>query len=244
MIHIGICDDEKKHRELLYDMVSHILFSYDDMEFSYYASGKEVLDAIAQDSFVCELLLLDIHMPEHSGLDIAAYIREHEVDVDIIFVTVSADHVFDGYTYQAFSYLLKPLNVGRMEEELQRYMSLRNHGSHCLHVQVGGRQVQIFLDKVKYFMANNRKVIAFQRGDVEISFYAKIGDVEQMLLEDGFIRCHQSYLVNPQYMQSCSRTEIDVGGETVPVSRRYAEQVKEFFQKKKIIKGGFYEVPE
>ncbi len=228
MIHIGICDDEKKHRELLHDVISHILFSYDDMTFDYYTSGKEVLDAIAQESFCCELLFLDINMPEQNGLDTAACIREHQVDVDIIFVTVSAEHVFDGYTYQAFSYLLKPLDSGRMEDELQRYMALRNHGSHCLHVNIGGRQVQIILDKVKYFMADNRKIIVCQRGEEELSFYAKMGDVEQMLLEAGFIRCHQSYLVNTRYIQSCSRTEIDIGQEIIPVSRRYVDRIKSY----------------
>ena len=83
MIRIGICDDEKKHRELLYDMVSHILFPYDDMEFSYYASGREVLDEIVQESCVCEQLRLDIQMPEQSGFYISAYKPEQEVDLVI-----------------------------------------------------------------------------------------------------------------------------------------------------------------
>lgn len=231
MIYIGICDDEKQHRKKIHDVVSHILFAYDEMQFCYYASGEEVLKAVEQNQFPCELLFLDINLPGQNGLDIAAYIRGHQIDVDIIFITVSSEHVFDGYTYQAFSYLLKPLDTNRMEEDLQRYMALRKQGSRCLHVNAGGKQIQIFLDRVQYFMAGNRKIIACYRGNEEdISFYAKMGDVEQMLSEDNFIRCHQSYLVNPRYVQSCSRTEIDLGGEQIPVSRRYAEQVRNYFQ--------------
>ena len=230
MIYIGICDDEEKQRKKIHDVISHILFAYDEMQFSYYTSGSEVLQAIEQNQFPCELLLLDINMPGQNGLNIAAYIRDHQIDVDIIFITVSSEHVFDGYTFQAFSYLLKPLNINRIEEELHRYMALRNRGARCLHVNVSGKQIQIFLDRVQYFMADNRKIVAFYRGAEEnISFYAKMGDVEQMLSEDDFIRCHQSYLVNPHYVQSCSRTEIDLGGEQIPVSRRYVNQVKSYF---------------
>lgn len=230
MIYIGICDDEEKHRIKIHEVISHILFAYDEMQFSYYTSGSQVLEAIEQNQFLCELLLLDINMPGKNGLDIAAYIRGHQIDVDIIFITVSSEHVFDGYTFQAFSYLLKPLDINRIEEELHRYMALRNRGSRCLHVNAGGKQIQIFLDRVQYFMAENRKIIARYRGrEEDISFYAKMGDVEQMLSKDDFIRCHQSYLVNPHYVQSCSRTEINLGDEQIPVSRRYAEQVRAYF---------------
>ena len=231
MIYIGICDDEKEHQKAVYNAVSTALFQFDEMEFSYYNSGKQVIDEIENGEFKCELLLLDINMPQTDGLETASYIRNHQIDVDIIFVTVSSEHVFDGYTYQAFSYLLKPLDEGRLSEELGRYMKLRENCSKCLHVNVAGKRVQIFLDRVKYFMADGRKIFVCQRGNEELSFYAKMGDLEETLQNDDFLRCHQSYLVNVKYVQSYSRTEIDVAGDTIPISRRYVDEVREYFDK-------------
>lgn len=230
MIHIGICDDKKQHRELLKENTCKALFQYDEVKFSIYNSGEEVIEAIEEKRFFCELLLLDIHMPGKSGLDVAAYIRERQVDVDIIFVTVSSEYVYDGYTYRAFSYLLKPIDVDRINSELQRYVKMKQTSSKCLHVNIGGKRVQIILDQIKYFTSDGRKIMACKRSEEdEISFYAKLNELEKTLREEGFLRCHQSYLVNTKYVQAYSRTEIDVEGEFIPISRRYVEEVRKQF---------------
>lgn len=226
MLRIGICDDEKRVQKELNDMVSHIVFQYDDVEFSYYSSGQEVVSAIEKKQFFCDLLLLDIHMPQLDGLETAKYIRMHQVDVDIMFITVSQEHVFDGYTYQAFSYLLKPVNLVRLEDEISRYIFQQSKSSRCLHISVNGKKEKVLLDKVKYFEADGRKMIIHQLSG-ERSFYAKISDLEEMLKEYGFIRNHQSYLVNSMFVTGHSRTEIKLGETVVPVSRKYVESVRE-----------------
>ena len=229
MIYIGICDDVKTHRTMMYETAFRAMFEFDEVEFICYESGARVIEDIEQNRFQCELLLLDINMPEMDGLSVAAYIREHWIDVDIIFVTISAEHVFDGYTYQAFSYVLKPQGMGRLSDELKRYMKAKEHSPRCLHVSIGGKKIPIFLERVKYFAAEGRKISVCQRGGQEhISFYAKMGDLQETLKEDAFLRCHQSYLVNTSYVKSGSRTELEVGDETVPVSRRYVEDVRRY----------------
>lgn len=66
---------EKACRSRIYDIVQHELFKYDDAEYTYYSSGKEVIEAIEADDFYCDLLLLDINMPKTDGLSTAKYIR-------------------------------------------------------------------------------------------------------------------------------------------------------------------------
>lgn len=233
MIHLGICDDEISQREELHDLVCRSVFKYEDAEFTYFDNGRAVIDAIEQGAFHCDLLFLDIHMPEKDGLETARYIRENQVDVDIIFITVSTEHVFDGYTYQAFSYLLKPLDNQRLSDEIGRYITQRNSCSQCLHVSVNGRKERIFLDRVYYFATDGRKVKICQKGEEELSFYAKLSDVEQMLTSMGFIRCHQSYLVNRRYIESHFRTELVVAGQKLPISRRYIDAVRDVMEDEK-----------
>lgn len=227
MLHLGICDDNREHQKQIYDLVSHAIFKYDAVDFVYYDSGLEVIQAIDKGAFHCDLLFLDIHMPAGDGLETAKYIRENMVDVDIIFITISADHVFDGYTYQAFSYLLKPVDELRLSDEIGRYMMQRNQYSQCLQVKINGRREQILLNPVRYFATEGRRVCSYQRkGEQGISFYARLNDLEQTLSESDFIRCHQSYLVNRRYVQGYSRTEIRVDGVTLPISRKYVENVR------------------
>lgn len=232
MISVGICDDNKEYREVLKEYACKALFQFGEVQFTEYESGNQVIEEIEKDTFTCELLLLDIHMAGKDGLETAAFIRTHQVDVDIIFVTVSTEHVFDGYTYQAFSYLLKPVDHDRLTSELERYMKLKSVNAKCLHVAIGGKKVQIFLDRVKYFAADGRKIYVIQRGDEEeLSFYAKMGDLQEALSEDDFLRCHQSYLVNTKYVDSFSRSEITIGEEHIPISRRYVNEVRECLEK-------------
>ena len=226
MLRIGICDDDKEYREKIYDLIIPSILSYDDADVEFYDTGQQVVESIENGNFNRDLLFLDINMPDRDGLDTAKFIRENNVDVDIIFVTVSTDHVFDGYTYKAFSYILKPVDGNRLDEEIGRYMAERFKCTNCLHITVNNRKEQIFLDKVYYFEGEGRKIRIHQKDD-DISFYAKMADLEEMLKQYGFVRCHQSYIVNKKYVTGCSRTEVKIGEEILPVSRKYQENVKD-----------------
>ena len=111
MIEIGICDDEKEYRDMLYEMVVRSLFQFDEVEFRYYETGNQIIEEIEKNEFKCDLLLLDINMPGRNGLKTAEYIRTHQVDVDIIFVTVSAEHVLTDILTRLFRILSNRWNT-------------------------------------------------------------------------------------------------------------------------------------
>ena len=122
MLTIGICDDSKKDENLIRDILTKALFSREDYQVDIFNSGQEIIDTIETNKFTCNLLLLDIYMEPVGGMDVAEYIRKNKVDVDIIFVTRSVEHVYEGYVYKAFAYVLKEKLYTDMEKELLRYM--------------------------------------------------------------------------------------------------------------------------
>lgn len=229
MLHIAICDDNENIRAKLKDILENMLFKYDECEFQLYDSGEAMIESVEAGEFNAELLLLDIHMGKADGLEVAGWIREHQVDVDIMFVTVSEDHVFDGYQFRAFSYLLKPLKKQRLQEEIDRYMKERSDQPGCLHVTIGGRKEQVFLDRVYYFQGDKRKIFIHEIDSEDRSFYAKMDELDEMLKDYEFIRCHQSYLVNKKFVKSVSRTELTLADEVIPISRKYTDDVRETF---------------
>lgn len=127
------------------------------------------------------------------------------MDVDIIFVTVSQEHVFDGYTFQAFSYLLKPIDRGRLSDEINRYMLQKTKHAECLHITINGRKEQVFLDRVVYFSGEGRKVLIHQRGKEEVAFYGKISEVAEVLKECHFIRCHSKLFIESAVHKKLSK---------------------------------------
>lgn len=224
MLRIGICEDEKIAAEQLHNMIVKILFSSTEVEFQNFTDGEEVTEAIRREEFLVDLLFLDIHMEHLNGLDTARFIRKHGIDVDIIFLTVSKEHVFEGYTYKAFAYHLKPVEEERLERDLLRYLEERKLAE-CLNINTKGGTVHLLLNKVLYFRSEKRRMIAHMLTG-ETVFYSKMDEVEKRVGNKGFIRCHQSYMVNCSMIDVIGRTELIVQGISVPVSRKYCKNME------------------
>ena len=225
MLRVGICEDELDIVKELHDMLVRILFSYTEIEIIHYTDGLEIMEAIQSDNFHIDLLFLDIHMKNIDGMQTAQFIRKHHMDVDIIFLTVSKEHVFEGYNYRAFAYCLKPLEEEKIAEVLQRYMREREKCADCLNVIVKGKEQRLPLDKIIYFESQKRKIIAYTLTD-QMVFYAKLDEIEDLTKNKGFLRCHQSYMVNQRMIDSIGRTEIVAQGMHVPMSRKYYEELE------------------
>lgn len=228
MLIIGICEDKEAERNQLRDMLSRILFSRTEFQVRLFSKGKELLQAIEKKRFDCNLLLLDIHMPKPDGMELAHELRKRQVDVDIIFITKSQEHIFEGYTCKAFSYILKPCTIQRLSEELNRYLDELENTSECLNVSIQGRTRQIPLSDIIYIESDRRKII-LHTGREQIEFYEKMEVIEQLLDGKGFLRCHQSYMVQKRLVTSFGRNGIEIESTQVPVSRKYYDSLKDRF---------------
>lgn len=222
MLRIGICDDEVAVQKELHELTVKVLFQYTELDFCYYENGQEVINSIEKGQFFVELLLLDIHMPVIDGIYVADYIRKYNIDVDIIFVTVSNQHVFQGYQYKAFAYCIKPVMTSQLAHSLIRYIDEKKNTSDCINISMNGRSVRIPLNRVIFFESQKRRIIAHMIGE-DITFYGKLSELEGSLPSDKFFRCHQSYIVKCDRINSVKRNEIIVSGIPVPMSRRYYE---------------------
>lgn len=225
MIRIGICEDEKQQAERIEALATAYFFSRTEYELYRYASGEAVVEAVEQGCFRAELLFLDIHMGGMSGLETAAYLRSHRVDVDIIFITVSEQDVYEGYTYKAFSYILKSKLTERLPVELDRYLREMDETPECMQIYVNGTVRKLRIGQVRYFESHARKITAHLKQE-ELEFYSRMDELEELLESRGFVRCHQSFLVNEVYVTLWNREFLSLSDKVIPVSRKYCERLK------------------
>jgi DNA-binding LytR/AlgR family response regulator len=227
MLRIGICDEDKKFVNHLVELISDILFQYTYWETEIFNGSKEVIRKIDKGEFDCNLLFMDVCLKENSGLEVAQYVNKKRIDTDIIFIASSGEYVFECYRYHTFAYLLKPLKQKEIEYEMKRYLTELKSNPKCLNITARGNTIQIPIDSIIYVESNYRKVIVHtDKGDYE--YYDKMSSLEEILKNDGFIRCHQSYLVARSRIITFGGTELDLGQNmTVPVSRKYLSDVKE-----------------
>lgn len=111
-----IVDDERPARERLRRMLAHEPGVTSVMEA---ADGVEALALVARDA--PDALLLDIEMPELSGIDVAASLPTPAPLV--VFVTAYDDYALRAFDTEAVDYLLKPFDGARLRRTLDRLQS-------------------------------------------------------------------------------------------------------------------------
>jgi len=84
-------------------------------------SVKDALNCIQHHKV--DLLLLDIYMPNETGLSLLRQIREKEQNIDAILITAASgvDQIQDALRYGAIDYLIKPFEFERFQRALLKY---------------------------------------------------------------------------------------------------------------------------
>jgi DNA-binding LytR/AlgR family response regulator len=116
-----IADDERPAREYLKKLMSKI----DEVEIVGEAeNGLDAVDLIGKLS--PDLALLDLQMPELSGLEVVKKISDDKMPL-IAFVTAFDNYAVQAFELNAIDYLLKPVELPRLRETLARaFLRLEN----------------------------------------------------------------------------------------------------------------------
>jgi len=229
MLQIALCDDDKKDLDRISEIVSKTLFDVEDIQIRSYDSGKALIDALEENPGSVDLLLLDIGMEPVDGMEAASYIRDHKLDMDIIFITKSTEHVYRGYQFRAYAYILKERIEQDIPTELLRYLEELSLSEAYLNITISGELHRIPVSSIRYIESDGRKLI-LHRNEDEISFYSKMTDIEEDMTKQGFLRIHQSYMVAKKEVCSVRKDTVVLRDTELPVSRRYADQTKKAFE--------------
>lgn len=113
-LRVVIADDERPAREFL----KVILRDFEDVEIIGEAeNGAQAIELIQQKK--PDLALLDLQMPEVSGLEVVKTLRKSQMPL-VAFVTAYDEYAVEAFEVNAVDYLLKPIEKARLGETLQR----------------------------------------------------------------------------------------------------------------------------
>ena len=70
---------------------------------------------------------------------------------------------------------------------------------------IKGKIFNIEVEKIKYIESNKRVIIIYEE-DLKRRIYGKLDEIEEML-SSNFVRCHQSYIVNLEYVRELNTHE-------------------------------------
>jgi two-component system LytT family response regulator len=113
-LRIIIADDERPAREFL----KAVLREFEDAELVGEAeNGADAVELIKQ--LKPDLALLDLRMPEISGLEAVRLLRKSQMPL-VAFVTAYDEYAVQAFEVNAVDYLLKPVEKSRLRETLNR----------------------------------------------------------------------------------------------------------------------------
>jgi DNA-binding NtrC family response regulator len=139
-----IDDDRSVHRLVAQALVSTPLEVW---------TALDVYEGLALVERRPDLVLLDIVLPDISGLEAAAQIRAIDPKLPVIFITGqgTSETAIEAMKTGAYDYLPKPLNLARLRELVERALEIRRLTS----VPVGLPSEQPTSERGEYLLGNS-----------------------------------------------------------------------------------------
>lgn len=223
MLRVCICDD--RAADILEIRRLAQLFSGEHPELPIqiqaFRSAYDLLDCI-EETGGFDLYLLDIIMPNLTGMELAMRIRERGETAEILFLTSSREYAVDAFGVKASGYLLKPVRKADFDEAVLsciRNLAPKNNPSLMLKTKEGLRKVHI-QELVTVESFNHSRLCTLSDG-AALETAGTISSLFEQLREyPCFFMPHRAYIVNLNFVNGLTNAELlMVGGKRIPVSR-------------------------
>lgn len=226
MYKIAICDDETKICELYKDRVKKIIDKHGlSTSIQTFDSENHFLEECMSGCF--HLVLLDIDMPNISGMDIAKLMNGLTIRPILVFVTNQDALVYDTFQFQPLAFIRKSHFDEEIETVIIRSFEKLLEAKSTYSFRYNSKIVQLKLTDIMYFEAD-QNYLQIYTGDQVFRFRDTLHNVESELIGKGFLRIHKGFLVNQEAVYQMSGDEVVLNnGAVLPVGRTNREQIKQ-----------------
>ena len=246
MITCVIIDDEANCRE---DLSALIEYKFKDRLKISGIAGTVSEGVGLINSTLPDLVFLDIQMPGEDGFQLLK--KFDHINFEIVFTTSYEEYAIKAIKHAAFDFLLKPVDPKELDSLLDRFdieakrNSIENKVKLLLaHIAAGDEaQILVSLPVGKEFKVMNARDIIYCKADInyteiytsgnpKVLVTKTLGKVEEILNYSFFFRCHKSYLVNLNHIDSYNKIDGWIkmkNGELIYLADRRIEEFINLF---------------
>ncbi len=227
MLKIAVLDDE----QIFYESIKKKIYSFYEklhlvVSVDCYSSGKALMYEV-DDGKYYDIYLLDIDLPDMSGIDLGRILREKSPYCYIVFLTAYPQYAIEGYSAKAYQYILKDEWEKKLDvtlRNIQKEIQSRMEPSYRITVSTKLEKVPV---KDIYYLYKNGKNVVFQTRNGESTIRKTLSEVYEELPEKEFIYVDRSFIVNIEHVMKLKNKEIYMSnGEIISVSKPQLERVK------------------
>lgn len=192
-----------------------------------YTKPAECIEAI--NTLKPDLLFLDIEMPGINGFNLLQQLEYKEFE--LVFVTAYDHYAIKAIRFSALDYLVKPVDIEELKGSVERAEQKKNNNStnerlnllldHISNPKKDFKRIVIpsqdslrfiKIDEIIYLEANMNYTHIYMSGNEKYVVSRTIKEYEDLLPESNFIRIHNSYIINKDYLEKYERGE---GGQVI-----------------------------
>lgn len=216
-----LVDDEESARDVLENL---LLLFFEEVEIL--AKCNNVPEAVeAIHTHQPDLVFLDIEMPKYAGYEIVNFIDK--INFEIIFVTAYDQYAIKAFEVAAIDYLLKPIDLDRLQLSIDRVKERKNKVEHSAQLQMLKENIEtkeiknlMVFDKAQQHIVPFENIIAIEAQESyciihtiqKNHFVSKNLRHFEKTLEgiDCFFRVHRSWIINKNHLLNYSKTELTI----------------------------------
>lgn len=228
MLRIAVCDDDSAAVQSHSKAAEECLKQCGAIgEIVAYTHSDNLLYDITEDKFFFDLILLDIEMPDNTGMELAERIRPFLPNVRIIFITSHVEYAIDAFELSIFRYVPKQDTDKRLPAAIQdaiRLIELEEGKSYT--VQTNSRLEKIPFKEILYIERDGKNA-SITAVDGATKVRKSLQQVYDELASEEFIFIDRGCIVNMIHvMQVREGAAVLKDGTILPISRSHLQSVK------------------
>jgi len=183
-----------------------------------------------------DLIFLDIHLPEESGLDFAKIVPP---SIQIIFTTAYANYALESYELNTLDYLLKPIAEDRLKKALDKvvhYFQNRSKEKEVatpkdhIFVKADRKLYRLELNEIQYIEAM-KDYVMIHTPDRKLMVAMNIKTIFNQLPSVDFVRVNKSFVVNLNNIESVDNHWVTVASVEIPLGASFKEDLLKRIEK-------------
>ena len=184
-----------------------------------------------------DLMFLDIRMPQLNGND---FLKALQNPPKVIFTTAYPDYALESYELDAIDYLVKPIRVERFLKAINKVEShfrlLQQEGDNnqverieedYIFIKAERKYFKIYFREIFYIEGMKDYLKIHTNGSVIVT-HQTMGEMENILPSNQFIRIHKSYVVSVSHIKAIFGNSVDMTKALLPIGLNYKEAVMSF----------------
>jgi two-component system, LytTR family, response regulator LytT len=182
-------------------------------------------------SHSADIILLDIHMPNFSGIDFIKSIKDRP---NVIFITGDKDFALEAFEYDAIDYLVKPVEfprflkaVTKAKERIQQETNVSDTDKDYCFIKVDSRLIKMDHNNILFIEAKG-DYVSFVTETKKYIVHTTLKKLLAELPSHLFQQSHRSFIVNMTKIKDIQDSTMVIHEYVVPIGRSVK---KEFMQK-------------